>query len=198
MNEEDAAPGGQPSEDGDPVLSAASIGERPDDDEQISDAEVTDQLPDDLDASGHVGPYLFPNNNRRRIPGVLYLVIATICAVLWATKADDAALINDGYLAAAIGLALLGLYHLQAGWNLAYDEQEALVAATGAVGFAVGHASAAMAWRGIRSRPTWRVLVYSGEDPPDQRGLVLVDGVDGAVIAKFVEANPEDWDEDQP
>ncbi|MCH7787973.1 MAG: hypothetical protein IH940_00855 [Acidobacteria bacterium] len=197
MNEEDAAPGGQPSEDGDPVLSAASIGERPDD-EQISDAEVTDQLPDDLDASGHVGPYLFPNNNRRRIPGVLYLVIATICAVLWATKADDAALINDGYLAAAIGLALLGLYHLQAGWNLAYDEQEALVAATGAVGFAVGHASAAMAWRGIRSRPTWRVLVYSGEDPPDQRGLVLVDGVDGAVIAKFVEANPEDWDEDQP
>lgn len=198
MNEEDAALGGQPSEDGDPVLSAASIGERPDDDEQISDAEVTDQLPDDLDASGHVGPYLFPNNNRRRIPGVLYLVIATICAVLWATKADDAALINDGYLAAAIGLALLGLYHLQAGWNLAYDEQEALVAATGAVGFAVGHASAAMAWRGIRSRPTWRVLVYSGEDPPDQRGLVLVDGVDGAVIAKFVEANPEDWDEDQP
>jgi hypothetical protein len=164
----------------------------------VTDDEVTDELPADLDASGYVGPYLFPNNNRRRIPGILYLIIAIICATLWATSSDDSVLINDGYLAAAIGLALLGLYHLQAGWNLAYDENDALVAAAGAVGFAVGHASAAMAWRGLRSRPTWRVLVYSGEDPPDQRGLVLVDGIDGEIVAQFVEANPEDWDEDRP
>ena len=34
-----------------------------------SDAEVLDQLPADLDAAGYVGPYLFPNNSRRRIAG---------------------------------------------------------------------------------------------------------------------------------
>ena len=34
-------------------------------------AEVRDSLPDDLDARGMVGPYVFPDNDRRRIPGVI-------------------------------------------------------------------------------------------------------------------------------
>jgi hypothetical protein len=61
------------------------------------------------------------------------------------------------------------------------------------MGFAVGHASAQLGWRGLRSRPTWRILVYSAEEPPLHRGLVLVDGVDGEIVAHFVEDNPEDW-----
>jgi hypothetical protein len=48
---------------------------------------------------------------------------------------------------------------------------------------------------GLRSRPTWRILLYSAEEPPVQRGLVLVDGVDGRVVEHFVEDNPEDWAE---
>jgi hypothetical protein len=76
------------------------------------------------------------------------------------------------------------------------DEKEALVVAQGAVGFAVGHASAQQVWRGLRSRPTWRVLVYSAENPPRQRGLVLIDAVDGSVIEQLTEENPEtDWPE---
>jgi hypothetical protein len=76
------------------------------------------------------------------------------------------------------------------------DEKQALVAAQGAVGFPVGHASAQQVWRGVRSRPTWRVLVYSAENPPRQRGLVLVDAVDGAVVEHMAESNPEqDWTE---
>ena len=76
------------------------------------------------------------------------------------------------------------------------DEKQALVEAQGAVGFAVGHASAQQVWRGLRSRPTWRVLVYSAENPPRQRGLVLVDAVDGRVLEHLTEANPEDdWAE---
>ena len=71
------------------------------------------------------------------------------------------------------------------------DEKEALVAAQGAVGFAVGHASAQQVWRGLRSRPTWRVLCYSAEEPPKQRGLVLVDAVDGRVLEHLVEINDE-------
>ena len=40
------------------------------------------------------------------------------------------------------------------------------MAATRQVGFPVGHASAQLTWRGLRSRPTWRILLYSVENPP--------------------------------
>ena len=49
--------------------------------ERADAGEVHDELPDDLDVSGFVGPYLFPNNNRRRVPGYLYLALAAVCAV---------------------------------------------------------------------------------------------------------------------
>jgi hypothetical protein len=160
----------------------------------LSDADIRDALPTDLDAAGYVGPYLFPNNNRRRLPAMLYGVVALGCVVLWAaTRGRNPVLVNGGYLAAAVGLALIGAYSFVAGWNLDVDERDALVAATAKVGFPVGHASAQMGWRGILSRPTWRILLYSAEDPPDRRGLVLIDGVDGSVVEWFVEDNPEDW-----
>ena len=99
---------------------------------------------------------------------------------------------RDALLAAA-GLILFGLYSLQAGFNLDVDERDALVIASQAVGFPVGHASAQLGWRGLRSRPTWRILLYSNDEPPAKRGLVLVDGVAGQVVDFFVEDNPEDW-----
>ena len=144
--------------------------------EPFDDAEIRDELPEDLQPSAYVGPYIFPNNNRRRIPGYLYLVLAAGLAVLWFLRSGDAVLVNGGTLFAAVLLAAIGAYHLIAGWNLDIDERDALVAATSAVGFPVGHASAQLGWRGLRSRPTWRILVYSAETPPAHRGLVLVDG----------------------
>jgi hypothetical protein len=168
-------------------------------DEPVDDAEIRDELPEDLVAQGYVGPYVFPNNNRRRIPGYLYLFVALACIAAWAaTGQGDGVLVNGGFLGAGILLAVLGTYQLVAGWNLDVDERDALVAATREVGFAVGHASAQLGWRGLRSRPTWRILLYSAEDPPQQRGLVLVDGVDGAIVAHFTEANPEDWSDLAP
>jgi len=163
-------------------------------DDAIPDEEVTDALPEDLDASAYVGPYVFPNNNRRRIPGYLYLVGGAGCIAAWAlTGQGDGVLVNGGFLFAGILLVLFGAYQLLAGWDLDVDERDALVAATRQVGFAVGHASAQLGWRGLRSRPTWRILLYSAEDPPATRGLVLVDGVDGEIVAHFTEENPEDW-----
>jgi hypothetical protein len=160
----------------------------------LSDADIRDALPEDLDAAGYVGPYLFPNNNRRRLPAVLYAVIAAGCLALWVlTKAGNPVLVNGGFVAAAIGLAVVATYSFVAGWNLDVDERDALVAATRKVGFPVGHASAQMGWRGLLSRPTWRILLYSAEEPPERRGLVLIDGVDGTVVEHFVEDNPEDW-----
>jgi hypothetical protein len=163
-----------------------------------SDAEVVDELPEDLDAAGYVGPYVFPNNNRRRVPGYLYLILAALCVAGWAYAGSDAVLVNDGVLFAGVLLALIGVYHLLSGFDLDVDERDALVAATKQVGFAVGHASAQLGWRGIRSRPTWRILLYSAEEPPQKRGLVLVDGCDGEIVAHFVEDNPEDWSDLKP
>ena len=160
----------------------------------VSDEDVRDELPDDLNAAGYVGPYVFPNNNRRRIPGFIYLAMAAACGLAYAlTRDGDAVLVNEGTLIAGVGLALFGLYSIVAGWNLDVDENDALVAATRTVGFPVGHASAQMGWRGLLSRPTWRILLYSNEEPPEKRGLVLVDGHDGEVLEWFVEDNPEDW-----
>ena len=161
----------------------------------VTDAEEhRDELPDELDASSFVGPYMFPNNNRRRVPAVLYVLFGVVAIVVWAaTRNGDPVLVNGGVLAGGIGLVLFGVYSYQAGFDLEVDERDALVAATRAVGFPVGHASAQMGWRGLRSRPTWRILLYSSEEPPVKRGLVLVDGINGDVLQHFVEDNPEDW-----
>ena len=161
----------------------------------IPDGEVGDQLPADLDPHGYVGPYQFPDNSRRRITGAIYLAVALSVVVLVAVF-EGSPLLNSGMVAAALGLAVLGLYHLQAGWPLGVDEADALVVAIRCAGFPVGHASAQMAWRGLRSRPTWRILVYSNESPPGRRGLVVVDGVDGTVVASHIEDNPEQWGTD--
>ena len=154
--------------------------------------EVRDELPADLDVTGFVGPYQFPDNSRRRIPAVMYLGIAAVCAGAWFFARDTGtALVNDGFLYAAILLASFALYGLSASWRMTVNERDALVLATQAVGFAVGHASAQQVWRGLRSRPTWRVFSYSAEEPPRQRGLVLVDAIDGRIVECLVEDNPE-------
>ena len=157
--------------------------------------DVRDALPQDLDVSGFVGPYQFPDNSRRRYPGIIYLVIAALCLGAWLARGgDDAVLVNNGFLLAAIMLAAAGVMSLSSGWRMRVDEKDALVAASKTVGFPVGHASAQLAWRGLRSRPTWRILCYSAEEPPTRRGFVLVDAVDGRIVEQVVEDNPEeDW-----
>ena len=81
--------------------------------------------------------------------------------MLWLTKRDSSALVNDGFLWAFVMLGAVGVFSFTSGWRMQIDERQALVAAQGAVEFAVGHASAQQVWRGLRSRPTWRVLIYS-------------------------------------
>lgn len=155
--------------------------------------EIRDELPEDLVSVGYVGVYRFPDNSRRRIPAVIYLALAAVCLGVWVTARDTAALVNDGMLWVALGLTVCGVFALSSGWRMHVDERDALVAAQQAVGFAVGHASAQQVWHGLRSRPTWRVLCYSAEEPPHRRGLVLVDAVNGTVIEQLVEDNPERW-----
>jgi hypothetical protein len=156
--------------------------------------EQRDELPEDLDR-GFVGPYTFPGNERRRIQGAIHIVAGVLGVMVALVAGPDAVLVNAGVAVAGAALILIGVYHIVAGVRLGVDENEALLAATREVGFPVGHASAQLGWRGLRSRPTWRVLVYSAENPPTHRGLVLVDGVDAHVVDRLVEINPEDWSE---
>jgi len=149
--------------------------------------EEGDQLPAELDVTAYVGPTVFPDNGRRRIAGACLAVLAAAAAIGWVVSD------NGGLLAAAVLLGLGAAYHFWSGQHLGVDETEALTIATRTVGFPVGHASAQMGWRGVRSRPSWRILLYSADEPPTTRGLVEIDGIDGTVLGEYTEPNPEDW-----
>ena len=60
----------------------------------VTDAEEhRDELPDELDASSFVGPYMFPNNNRRRVPAVLYVLFGVVA---WIVPGRAANLVGSG------------------------------------------------------------------------------------------------------
>ena len=153
----------------------------------MTDDEHRDELPEDLDVTAYVGPYVFPDIKRRRIAGWIYVVLGLL--TLWGAIAAG----NGGLLFGAVLLLLIAAYHFLAGWPLEVDQTEALAVASRTVGFPIGHASAQLSWRGLRSRPEWRILVYSADEPPSMRGLVELDAVDGTVLGEYTEQNPEDW-----
>jgi hypothetical protein len=174
--------------------------ERPGPDRTIDGSDPAESTADDP-----VGPNLFADNSRRRIPGLLYCVIGAVAGIGWLLRAgDDPVLVNAGVGVAGVLLIAFGVYSIVTGRRLEIDEEAALLIAAVAVQRPMGHASAQMGWRGWSSRPTWRILWYSAEDPPRHRGLVLVDGLDGQVLDHLTESNPEtdlpiDWRlEDEP
>ena len=77
------------------------------------------------------------------------------------------------------------------------DETDALVAAPPRWASPSGHASAQMAWR-AGSPPGVADLAATRENPPRQRGMVLVDGVTARVVEWFAEDNPEDLTRSEP
>ena len=151
------------------------------------DGDAGDRLPEDLDVTAYVGPYLFPDLRRRRVAGAILAVLGG-ASLLGGVGSG-----NGGLVGAGILLVLVAAYHVAAAWPLRVDQTEALAVASRTVGFPVGHASAQLGWRGLRSRPSWRILLYSADAPPSLRGLVELDAVDGEPLGEYVEENPEDW-----
>jgi hypothetical protein len=145
-----------------------------------------DELPEELDITV-ARPYQVPDNRKRRTAAWCYVVTAAACG------AGAAGAGNGGLLAAAVFLVVVAAYHFASAWPLKLDETGALAVSAAAAGFPVGHASAQLAWRGLRSRPVWRVLLYSADEPPSKRGLVELDAVDGEILGTYTEDNPEDW-----
>ena len=44
--------------------------------------EHVDELPEELDVTGYVGRYTFPDIRRRRVPGLIYLGVGLVAIVL--------------------------------------------------------------------------------------------------------------------
>ncbi len=150
-----------------------------------------DELPSDLNLDEYVGVTTFPDPGRRRLVGIGWIGAGAIAFAVTAANGTDGVLVNNGLVGFAIGCGLIGLYHVVAGTNLKIRETEALVIASREVGFPIGHASAQLGFQGLLARPTWRILVYSADNPPTKRGMVLINGRSGSVLGNYVEDNPE-------
>ena len=136
-------------------------------------------IEEELD-SNVVGPYGFPAPVRRRISGWVYVAGAALALTF----------VDGGWLP-AIGFVALAVWQFASAWPLNIDEHGALEIAGAAVPFPIGHASAAVTFSGWRSRPRWSVVLYSAAEPPDQRGLVVVDAVSGELAEEpYVEDVP--------
>jgi hypothetical protein len=154
--------------------------------------EYRDELPEDLQPS-HTSPeYAFPNTSRRLWFSFMTFVFAVLSFALW-IHSHNGVLVNSGSLVLAIVLAVLSIYFIASGWTMRMFARDALASGAQNAGFVVGHASTHLGWLGMRSRPTWRVLLYSHENPPRERSVVLVDAVDQHVVSAIRESNPEDW-----
>ncbi len=127
-------------------------------------------IEEELD-SNVIGPYQFPSPTRRRTAGWVFVVAAIIATV-----------VIDGGWIPAIGLLGLALWNFASAWPLEVGEDRALSLAGAAVDFPVGHASAAVTFAGVRSRPRWSVVLYSADEPPDLRALVVIDAITGEVV----------------
>jgi hypothetical protein len=147
--------------------------------EEVARAEA---VPDDLDSS-LVGPYTFPTLVRRR-RGAIVLAAGAAAA------GAGAMVLARGLVITAAALALLAAWHLASAWPLRIDDGDALDTANRETEFAVGHASGAVGFDGVRARPVWNVLVFSADEPPSRRGLVRIDAVDGSVVETYVEDSP--------
>ena len=151
-----------------------------------------DALPSELDLDEYVGVTTFPDPARRRWVGAMWLVVAAVAGAVVAANGTDGVLVNGGLVPFAVGSALIGAYHFVAGHRLKVRETDALAIASTRVGFPIGHASAQLGFQGLASRPMWRILLYSAENPPSKRGMVLIDAGSASVLGDYVEDNPED------
>ena len=145
-----------------------------------------DVLPDELDVTAYVGPYLFPSTRRRRIAGTIYVGVG-------AAAPGGGLSGNGGLLAATVSSRSSPRYHFAAAWPLKIDQTDALPrrdrARSDSPSATRRHSS-----RGVDcGRPAWRILLYSADEPPSMRGLVELDAVDGHVLGEYTEPNPEDW-----
>src|ERR1044071_7461062 len=100
-------------------------------DDEIPAREMSagDELPEELDVTAYVGPYVFPDIRRRRIAAALYVVVGAGALAAGFTSG------NGGLVFGGLLLLVIAAYHFVAGWHLEIDQTEALAVASRTVGF---------------------------------------------------------------
>jgi hypothetical protein len=134
--------------------------------------DLADQIAieEELDANIET-EYRFPSPARRRISGWIFIAFGLLSLFAF-----------DGGWILTVAFGVLAVWQFLSAWQLNIDEGEAMTVAAAAVEFPIGHSSASVRFHGWRSRPRWSVMLYSATEPPDQRALVVVDGVDGSLV----------------
>ena len=161
--------------------------------ESIDVESYKDKLPDDLDVTKYVGPYQFPSPRKRKTAAMFILTIALISIGL-GINSSNTSLIVAGIISLVIGALFFLL-----GWELNAKDLEALTLAASQAPFSVGHASAQLCFTGWASKPTWRVVVFSSDEPPTQRGLVEISAVTKEITSTFFDMEePETRVKGQP
>lgn len=143
------------------------------------DSEVVDELPSDLDVTKYVGPYQFPTPRKRRTASISIFIIS-ISAVAIGFFSSNTAMLFGGLF-----MAFIGAIFFFCGWPLKIKDLDALTLAAKNSPFSVGHASAQLSFTGWFSKPLWRVVVFSSDEPPSQRGLVEIDGISGKIVSTY-------------
>ncbi len=146
---------------------------------------VQDSLPDDLDVTKYVGPYQFPTPRRRRTAAYSIFIISAF-SILVGISAGNNAMIGGG-----IAFVLVGAFFFFTAWPLEVDDLTALTTAGTQAPFSVGHASAQLCFTGWLSKPRWRVVVFSSDEPPTQRGLVEIDAVSKKIESTYFDHEGE-------
>lgn len=147
--------------------------------------ETKDVLPDDLDITKYVGPYQFPSPKKRKTASYSILILA-FASLLFGYTSSNTALLIAGLFSVVIGLLFMFL-----SWPLNVKDIDALTVAASSAPFSVGHASAQLCFYGWLSKPLWRVVVFSSDEPPTQRGLVEINAVSKDVTSTYFEVNED-------
>ncbi len=134
-------------------------------------------------SSSEGGPFRVLDTRKRRSAAVVYLIGAVLAG--WATIAASLPIM---WATAVAPLFVLALYQVVCAWTMGVKDAAAIRAASEAVSFPAGHASATLGYRGWLARPVWQVLVFADGAAPDMQGLVTIDAVDGDITGTYEES----------
>lgn len=156
--------------------------------QDAKEEENKDVLPDDLDVTKYVGPYQFPTPRKRRIAayGIFFISSLTLFS---GYNSENNTLIGAGLFSIAIGIVFFAT-----AWPLKVNDKEALITAAKQAPFSVGHASAQLSFNGWFSKPTWRVVVFSSDEPPTQRGLIEINAVNSEIVSTYFDDEEQKTD----
>ena len=154
-------------------------------------ATTGDELPEDLDVTAYVGPYLFPNIRRRRVAGTIYAVLGASRALAGWTRAPG----TSGLLGAGVLLALIGGYHFARRRGTTRRRPDRGARGREPHGRVPGRprVGAARLARPALAPVVAHPALLSADEPPSHARPRRARRRRRSVLGEYTEENPEDW-----